>query len=374
MSTRKDKFSKKDIKYMNLALNLARARHGLTGENPSVGCVIVKNDEIISIGQTGYNGRPHAEINAIKNSNEKLEGSTMYVTLEPCIHYGKTPPCTNVIIKNRISKVIYSIDDVDKKVKGKSFKILKSKNVTVKRGLLNKKMIDFYKPYFFNRNNKIPFVTGKIAISKNNLIYSKGTSRITDIHSDKLTHLLRYKNDSLMISYKTLNEDNPKLNCRLEGLNKFSPKRIILDNNLKMNTNSYIFKTANKNNTVVFYKKAEIAKISIFKKKGIRLIQEMNKLINEYDINFLNVKGYGARSMLNIQDEDAMIIKTFIHQEFLKSGILWNGAISLSYAHNTLIINKILKSFEKILRMIKKIGLNKLSKNINGKIIKKLVL
>jgi len=109
-------------------------------------------------------------------------------------------------------------------------------------------------------------------------------------------------------------------------------------------------------------------------KKGIRLIQEMNKLINEYDINFLNVKGYGARSMLNIQDEDAMIIKTFIHQEFLKSGILWNGAISLSYAHNTLIINKILKSFEKILRMIKKIGLNKLSKNINGKIIKKLVL
>ena len=109
-------------------------------------------------------------------------------------------------------------------------------------------------------------------------------------------------------------------------------------------------------------------------KKGIRLIQEMNKLINEYDINFLNVKGYGARSMLNIQDEDPMIIKTFIHQEFLKSGILWNGAISLSYAHNTLIINKILKSFEKILRMIKKIGLNKLSKNINGKIIKKLVL
>ena len=100
----------------------------------------------------------------------------------------------------------------------------------------------------------------------------------------------------------------------------------------------------------------------------------MNRLINEYDISFLSVKGYGARSMLNIQNEDAMTIKTFIHQEFLKNGILWNGVISLSYAHNTFIINKILKSFENILKNIKKIGLNKINKNINGKIIKKLVL
>ena len=143
MSTRKNKFSKKDKKYMSLALSLASARHGLTGENPSVGCVIVKNDEIISIGQTGYNGRPHAEYNAIKNSNETLEGSTMYVTLEPCNHYGQTPPCTKEIIKNRINKIIYSVDDVDKKVKGKSFKILNSNNIIVKKGLLNQQLINF---------------------------------------------------------------------------------------------------------------------------------------------------------------------------------------------------------------------------------------
>ena len=267
MSTRKDKFSIKDKKYMSLALSLASARHGLTGKNPSVGCVIVKNDEIISIGQTGYNGKPHAEYNAIRNSNETLEGSTMYVTLEPCSHYGQTPPCTKEIIKNKITKIIYSVDDIDKKVKGKSFKILKLNNLIVKKGLLSKELINFYKPYFFNRKNKIPFVTGKIAISKNNLIFSKGTKRITDIHSDKLTHFLRYKNDSLLISYKTVNEDNPKLDCRLKGLSKFSPRRIILDNNLKMNTNSYIFRTANKNNTVIFYKKANTVRLSVFKKK-----------------------------------------------------------------------------------------------------------
>jgi len=320
MSTRKDKFSKKDIKYMGLALNLAKARHGLTGENPSVGCVIVKNDEIISIGQTGYNGRPHAEYNAIKSSNDNLEGSTMYVTLEPCSHYGKTPPCTKEIIKNKISEIIYSIEDVDKKVKGKSFKILNLGNAIVKKGLLNKDMINFYKPYFFNRKNEIPFVTGKIAVSKNNLIYSKGTKRITDIHSDKLTHFLRYKNDSLMISYKTLNEDNPKLNCRLEGLGSFSPKRIILDNNLKTNTNSYIFKNANKYNTVIFYNMAEMEKISMFKEKGIKLIKS-NLLKNKnFDIKLILKKLYslGCRNLLieGGNDLSKNIIKNKLFNQF----------------------------------------------------------
>jgi diaminohydroxyphosphoribosylaminopyrimidine deaminase/5-amino-6-(5-phosphoribosylamino)uracil reductase len=320
MSTRKDKFSKKDKKYMSLALTLAGARHGLTGENPSVGCVIVKNDVIISIGQTGYNGRPHAEYNAIKNSYETLEGSTMYVTLEPCNHYGQTPPCTKEIIKNKISKIIYSVEDVDEKVKGKSFKILKSKNVIVKKGLLYDEVIAFYKPYFFNRKNKMPYVTGKIAVSKNNLIYSKGTKRITDIHSDKLTHFLRYKNDSLMISYKTLNQDNPKLDCRLKGLSNFSPKRIILDNKLEINTNSYIFRSANKNNTIIFYKNAIKAKISVFKKKRICLIKSNLSKNENFDIKIILKKLYdlGCRNLLveGGNDLSKNIIKKKLFNEF----------------------------------------------------------
>ena len=190
-------------------------------------------------------GRPHAEYNAIKNSDVNLEGSKMYVTLEPCNHYGKTPPCSNLIIKNKIKEVFYSVEDIDKKVKGKSFKILKAKDIIVKKGLLKKDVANFYSTYFFNRKNKLPFVTGKIATSKNNVVYSEKMERVAAINSDKFTHFLRYKNDSIMISYKTLNKDNPKLNCRLEGLKKFSPKRIILDNNLNTKTNSYIFKTAN---------------------------------------------------------------------------------------------------------------------------------
>ena len=283
MSTKKDKFSTKDKDYMRLAIILARSRKGLTGENPSVGCLIVKNNSIISIGQTGFNGRPHAEYNAIKNSLEKLNGSKMYVTLEPCNHYGKTPPCTNSIIKSGVSEIIYGMDDIDKKVKGKSFKILSNKKIKVKKGLLKYEAKNLYDSYIVNRNKKLPFVTAKIAISKNKLIYSKGSKRITHETSDKLTHYLRYKNDSIMISSKTLNIDNPKLNCRLKGFENFSPRRIVLDKNLEIKLNSYIFKSANKNNTIIFHNSSNNRKIKILKRKGITLIKfkvDNKKLFN----------------------------------------------------------------------------------------------
>jgi diaminohydroxyphosphoribosylaminopyrimidine deaminase / 5-amino-6-(5-phosphoribosylamino)uracil reductase len=334
MSTKKDKFSKKDRTYMELALNLAKARHGLTGINPSVGCVIVKKDEIISIGQTNYNGRPHAEYNAIKNSNEKLEGSKMYVTLEPCNHYGKTPPCTNLIIKKKIKEVVYSINDIDKKVKGKSFKILKSKNIIVKKGLLKKDVGNFYSTYFYNRKKKLPFVTGKIATSKNNIIYNSKTKKITDKHSDKLTHFLRYKNDSIMISYKTLNKDNPKLNCRLSGLEKFSPKRIILDNNLNTKTNSYIFNTANKENTIIFYNNADKHKITLFKRKGIQLIKSNLTKIKYFDLKKVLKKLYkiGIRNILVEGGND--LSGSFLKDKLLNQFYLFKSSKVLTKSSN----------------------------------------
>ena len=267
MSIKKDKFSFKDQLYMELALDLAKIKVGRTGTNPSVGCVIVKDDKIISIGQTSTNGRPHAEYNAIKNCPENLKDSKMFVTLEPCCHYGKTPPCTDLIIKSKISEVIYSVADIDKRVRNKSQKILKSNNVKVKKGILKDIINNFYSNYFFNRKHKLPYVTGKIAISKNNLVYSKLNKRITNVQADKFTHLLRYKNDALMISYKTLNKDNSRLNCRIKGFSNYSPKRIILDNKLQTKINSYIIKTANKDNTIIFYNQASKSKVLDFKKK-----------------------------------------------------------------------------------------------------------
>ena len=329
MSTKKDKFTKKDTKYMKLALDLAKAKHGLTGTNPSVGCVIVKKDKIISIGQTGYNGRPHAEYNAIKNSIQNLKDAKMYVTLEPCNHYGQTPPCTNLIIRNKFQKVFYGLDDIDKKFKKKTQKILKSNNIEVKKGLMKSNLKEFYYPYFFNRKKKIPFTIGKIAVSKNNLIYSKNNKKITNIYSDKITHLLRYKNDSIMVSYKTLNIDNPRLNCRIKGLEKFSPKRIILDNNLDINTNSYIFKTANTHNTIIFYNKGDKKKIILLKKK-IQLIK--SKLIKKryFDLYIILKKLYklGCRNLLVEGGND--LSSSFLKQRLFNKFFLFQSQKTLS--------------------------------------------
>ena len=324
MSTKKDKFSLKDRFYMELALDLAKAREGLTGLNPSVGCVIVKKDKIISIGQTSFKGRPHAEFNAIKQCIDDLNGSKMYVTLEPCCHHGLTPPCTNIIIKSKISEVIYSVADIDKRVRNKSLKILKSNNIKVKKGLLQDKINNFYSNYFFNRKYKLPYVTGKIAISKNNLIYSKSNKKITNKHSDQFTHLLRYKNDALLVSYKTLNKDNSKLNCRIKDFSNYSPKRIILDNKLQTKINSYVIKTANRENTIIFYNQADKSKVLNFRKKKIQLIKsKINKqgkfdfktiLKRLYSNNCRNLLIEGGNNLTNYLLKNRIFNKFYLYK------------------------------------------------------------
>ena len=140
------KINKSDKKYMNLAISLAEDRTGLTGTNPSVGCVIVNNNQIVSVGQTGIGGVPHAETVAIKNANKtKLKNSSMYVTLEPCNHYGKTPPCTKQIIDSKIKKVFYGIEDIDFRTAGKSKKILNKNNIVVKNNITLKKIKKLYR-------------------------------------------------------------------------------------------------------------------------------------------------------------------------------------------------------------------------------------
>ena len=330
MSTKKDKFSLKDKNYMRLAINLARTRQGLTGENPSVGCVIVKNDKIISVGQTGYLGRPHAEYNAIKNSVEDIKGSKMYVSLEPCNHHGKTPPCTNIIIRSGISEIIYSLEDIDKKVRGKSYKILSKRNIKVKQGLLKTESKNLYDSYRVNRLEKMPYITAKIAVSKNKLIYSKGSKRITDWNSDKFTHYLRFKNDSILISSKTLNTDNPKLNCRLKGYENFSPKRIILDKKLESNLNSYVVKSSKNNNTIILYNSGNNKKIELLKKKRIILIKtNLNKRkLFDLKIIFKKLFKIGVRNLL-IEGGDR-ITKNLIQNKLVNKFYLFRSPKMIS--------------------------------------------
>ncbi len=271
MSTKKDKFTLQDKIYMKFAINLAKTNDGITEPNPSVGCVVVKKNKIISYGVTNENGRPHAENIALSKNRKNIAGSTVYVTLEPCSHYGKTPPCTTALIKAKVNKVIYSLEDIDSRSSNKAKKILTSNNILTKSGLLKSETKKFYKKYIYVKNNKSPYVTGKLA-SSSNLYILKNNSFITNEHSRKISHLLRYKNQAILTTYKTINTDNSKLTCRIKGLERFSPTKIVLDKNLKIKKNSFIINYNSKKKTIIFHNSKNIKKINYLKKRRIKLI------------------------------------------------------------------------------------------------------
>ena len=292
MSSKKDNSYNLDKYFMSIAMNLAKERNGLTGLNPSVGCVIVKNNKILSFGQTGFNGRPHAELAAIKNCKKKdLKGSSIYITMEPCTHYGKTPPCTNLIIKSKIKKVIYSINDIDKRTAKKAFSLLKAKKIIVSRGLLSSEAKKTYTKYFLHKNTKKPYVAAKIACSNDYFTISK-KKFITNEYSRSVSHLLRYYFDSILVSSKTANSDNSKLSCRINGLENYSPLRLIIDKNLKINMKSPVITDEKRNNTIIFHSSKNKTKINNLRSKGIRLYYTSLDANNNINLKKVFSKSY----------------------------------------------------------------------------------
>ena len=272
---------------MNLALNQAEKILGNTKKNPAVGCVIVKKKCVLAAGYTGFGGRPHAEKNAIQFDKKKIKNSHLYVTLEPCSHYGKTPPCINKIAKNKIKKVFFSIHDVDKRSFKKCKKKLKKKNILVNSGLLSGKINEFYKSYTNHKKNKLPYVAAKIAVSKDFFTVNKRKKYITNDFSRARVHLLRSKHDCVVTSVKTIIKDDSKLTCRIDGLENRSPARIILDKKLKIPVNSYVIKSASSYPTYIFFNKGNKKKIN----KLIKLKVKLTKipLDNNHDFNLKEV-------------------------------------------------------------------------------------
>ena len=268
MSTNQNKYQKNSY-FMRLALQQAARSLGNTRQNPAVGCVLVKNNHLISAGYTSIGGRPHAEQNAINFSEINPQNSELYVTLEPCSHYGKTPPCVKSIIKSKIKKVFFSINDADLRSFNKSAINLRSGGVGVSSNILKDEIKLFYKSYFKSKKSNLPFVTCKLAISKDFYTINKKNKWITNSFSRGRVHLMRSSHECVITSSKTVIKDNPRLTCRIDGLNHSSPSRIILDNKLKTNINSKIIKEANKYHTIIFYNKINKKKIISLKKLKI---------------------------------------------------------------------------------------------------------
>ncbi len=275
--------------YLDLAFQLAERNIGQTKQNPSVGSIVVKNNTIISSAVTSLNGRPHSEYNALTNL-KNCKGATLYTTLEPCTHYGKTPPCINIIIKKKIKNVYYSFEDPDLRTFKKAKKIFNSKGIKAKL-IPSKNYSKFYKSYFINKNLSRPYIAAKIALSKDYLSISKKNKWITNCFSRKIVHLLRNKFDCILSTSKSINLDDSLLNCRIDGLNNLKPDLFIIDLKLKLKKKLLLNNLIKKRKTYLITDKKNNKKTLAYKKLGYKIIL-IDQLKNKNDFNSLYKKIY----------------------------------------------------------------------------------
>ncbi|WP_408645644.1 bifunctional diaminohydroxyphosphoribosylaminopyrimidine deaminase/5-amino-6-(5-phosphoribosylamino)uracil reductase RibD [Tepidibacter formicigenes] len=278
-----------NVNYMKSALELAKLGIGYVNPNPLVGAVIVKDGKIISEGYHQFYGGPHAEINAFKNTTEDVKGATMYVTLEPCSHYGKTPPCVQEIVKKGISKVVIAMKDPNPIVSGKGIKILKENKIEVIYGVLEeeaKKLNEIFIKYI---TEKVPFCILKTAMTLDGKIacYTGDSKWITNEFSRKYVHELRHRVSGIMVGIETVLMDNPQLTTRLEDKKGNSPTRIVVDSKGRIPLDSNVLNKNLEGNTI-------IATTEIAHKNKIKSIKEMGLDVivtpikdNKVDLNYL---------------------------------------------------------------------------------------
>lgn len=350
-----------DESYIKLAIELAKKGKGKVSPNPLVGCVIVRDNNILSAGYHEFYGGPHAEANAIANAKTDLTGATLYVNLEPCAHYGKTPPCVDKIIENKISRVVISVLDPNPLVSGKGVEKLKEAGIDVEIGVCSKEA-QFLNRFFFKYiTQNIPYVTLKVAQTLD--------GKIADIHNDsfwisssssrRFVHKLRSEYDAVLVGSNTVEIDNPQLTVRLtEGRN---PKRIIVDSTLKLELDRSIF-SKNTDNIIIIYSKKvnklQKVKINQLKEKNITLIpvsvhkngtlnlkealQELGKL----KISSILVEGGQKIFTYFLKNKLYDDIITFVSPKILGNGLSTFGDLSIKNIRRA-IVHKI-EHFEKI--------------------------
>jgi len=291
---------------MARAIKLAKKGLGQCNPNPIVGAVIVADDKIIATGYHQQFGGPHAEVLAIHNCKDKalLKKSTLYVTLEPCAHEGKTPPCLDLILEHNIKRVVIASQDPNPKVNGSSIRTLIDKGVEVDVGLMEDQAINLNKGFFKRILNNIPRVTSKIAVS------SDGKTALNNFQSKWITNefsrsdvqRLRRLSDGILTSYKTINSDNPRLTVRDIDSSK-QPYRFIIDASFQSNLDAHIFK---QEKVVIFYSKEISNKpnlksicIPVSCVDGVLNFTEIMKHITSIEVNNLLVEaGPGLNGLL----------------------------------------------------------------------------
>ena len=293
-----------DEKFMYEALRIARNAQGRTSPNPLVGAVIVKDGKIIAEGWHRQAGTPHAEIHALNMAGDLARGATLYVTLEPCSHFGRTPPCTQAIINAGISRVVAAMSDPNPKVAGRGFELLRAAGVEVEVGLLEAEARRLNEVFIKWITRRLPFVTMKFACTLDGKIATvAGESQwISSEASRRFTHHLRDINDAILVGVGTVLADNPSLTTRLvEGKN---PVRVIVDSNARTPLESKVVADNSAHTIVAVTANAPADKVSALKARGVEVItagnservdlEELMHALAEREITSVLVEGGGT--------------------------------------------------------------------------------
>jgi len=282
-----------DTFYMKMALDLAEKGRGFTSPNPMVGAVVVKDGKVVGKGYHEAAGKPHAEVNAIDDAKACASGATLYVTLEPCNHFGKTPPCTEKILEAGIKKVIAAVRDPNPDVKGDGAEFLRSKGIEVIFGICEREAKRQNEVFLKYIKTKRPFITVKCASTLDGKIATKtGDSKwVTGEESRQFVHRLRHFNDAIMVGIDTVKRDDPKLTTRLDGITGRNPARIILDSRLSMPEDAIVLQQNSGSDTIIIVTDSALdatllRKKAKFEEKGIKIIESPTKS-NLIDLDFL---------------------------------------------------------------------------------------
>ena len=291
-----------DKDFMQRAIELAKKGIGFTNPNPVVGAVIVKDGRIIGEGYHEKCGELHAERNAIKSLTESAKGATLYVTLEPCCHYGKTPPCTEAIIEQQIAKVVIGSRDPNPLVAGKGVQALKEQGIEVVEDFMKEECDELNLVFFHYIKTKMPYVVMKYAMTMDGKIATKtGVSKwITgEAARDQVQHM-RHQYSAILVGVETVLADDPMLNVRIDGLK--SPVRVICDSHLRIPLISRIVDTAMDYRTIVAYTDCDNReKMRALKKYGVELLKlpeknltKLMRKLGKMSIDSVFVEGGGT--------------------------------------------------------------------------------
>ncbi len=228
--------SQTDTHYMRMALNLARRGLGCVAPNPSVGCVLVKDECVLAVAHTAKSGRPHAEALALGKAGAQANGATAYVSLEPCSHQGKTGPCAQALIDAKVNRVVIACTDPDPRVSGRGIQMLKTAGVEVIEGVLEQEALELNAGFILRVTQNRPFVTCKLAVSQDGGIAAAAGERtqISGNLAGRYMHLQRSMHDAVLIGSDTYLADNPRLTTRIDGYEHDS-MRVVLDRRGRVN-------------------------------------------------------------------------------------------------------------------------------------------